>query len=255
MLSQESKIKISIITPAFNSASTIEDTLRSVAEQTYPHVEHIIVDGASGDGTLEVVGRFPHVSQVVSEKDKGIYDAMNKGVGLATGEVVGILNSDDFYTHRDVLEKVMKSFRYQEVDALYGDLDYVDHHKTDKIVRQWKAGAYSPEQFRAGWMPPHPAFFVRKSVYDKLGLYRLDMGSSADYEFMLRVLYKYQVPCTYLPETLVHMRTGGQSNASLRHRWKANQMDARAWQVNGLQPHWYTRWMKPLRKISQWVRV
>jgi glycosyltransferase involved in cell wall biosynthesis len=244
-------MKVSIITTSYNSASTIRDTLLSVAAQDYPHIEHIVIDGGSTDGTLNIVSEFPHIAKVVSEKDKGIYDAMNKGIHLATGDLIGILNSDDFYTNPKVLSNVVSKIWEDGTDTLYANLDYVDSLNTKLIVRTWISGNYSQRKFRFGWMPPHPTFFVKKSVYDKYGLFDLSFTTAADYEIMLRFLLKNHVSTSYLPETIVHMRAGGHSNASLSHRLKANAEDSRAWKKNKLTPYFFTTILKPARKIHQ----
>ncbi|WP_127128458.1 glycosyltransferase family 2 protein [Pseudoflavitalea rhizosphaerae] len=244
---------ISIITATYNSAATVRDTLECIASQDYAQVEHIIVDGLSKDNTLNIVSEFPHVKKVVSEKDKGIYDAMNKGVSLASGEVIGILNSDDFYCHPQVLTNVMKAFADPSIDAAYGDLHYVQQQDTQKIVRRWKAGRFSPNSFYYGWMPPHPAFFVRRKVYEQAGLFNISLRSAADYELMLRVLVKHKMKAVYLPEVLVKMRAGGVSNATLRNRLRANKEDRRAWEINQLKPYFFTIWLKPVRKIFQFL--
>ncbi len=244
---------VSIITVCYNSAGTIVTTLESVAAQSYPHLEHIIVDGLSGDQTLDIVKRFPHVKKVISEKDQGIYDAMNKGVQAATGAIIGILNSDDFYTGPEVIREVVQQITATGSQALYADLVYVSSRNIERIVRTWKAGSYQERKFLFGWMPPHPTFFVRREVYAMYGSFRQEMKSAADYELMLRFLYKNNIPVTYLPKTIVKMRTGGQSNASLRNRWLANREDRYAWQVNGLRPYFFTLWLKPLRKVFQFL--
>lgn len=246
-------LKVSIITATFNSAGTVKDTLASVAGQTYQDIEHIIVDGSSKDNTLEVVRAFPHVARVVSEKDKGIYDAMNKGIGMASGDVIGLLNSDDFYAHPDVIRKVAAAFERSDCEALYGDLVYVDQDNTGKILRYWKAGAYKPNAFKWGWMPPHPTFFVRKEVYEKFGHFSLDLRTAADYELMLRFIHKHGIRISYLPEILVNMRAGGASNASAMSRLRANQADREAWKRNGITPFWFTLYLKPLRKLGQFL--
>lgn len=243
---------ISIITATYNSVATVRDTLESVRSQEYKDIEHIVVDGASTDPTLEIISQYPHVAKVVSEKDKGIYDAMNKGISLASGAIVGILNSDDFYYDSGVIRKVMNAFG-NGVDAVYGDLQYVKQDATDRVTRMWHSGSFSKKKFYFGWMPPHPAFFVRKKVYDEIGAFNLSLRSAADYEFMLRALVKHNYQPAYIPEVLVKMRTGGASNATLRHRLRANAEDRRAWQINGLNPFIFTIPFKPLRKIFQFI--
>lgn len=244
---------ISIITATYNSSATIKDTLESIRKQNYPNIEHLIIDGASKDNTLEIVHQYSHVSLCISEKDKGIYDAMNKGIGLAKGDIIGILNSDDFYANNEVLDKVARTFEETSCDAVYGDLQYVDAANTDRVVRLWKSGHYHPGDFKWGWMPPHPSFFVRKELYEKFGNFNLYMKTAADYELMLRFIHKYGAKLAYLPEVLVKMRTGGASNSSLSSRFRANQEDKQAWTVNGLRPNWFTLYLKPIRKITQYL--
>lgn len=245
-------MKISIVTPAFNSAKTIQHTIESVARQTYPDVEYIIVDGGSKDATAKIVAQYNNVVDIfISEPDRGVYDAMNKGIRMASGDIVAILNSDDFYTHSRVLEQIAAAFRQSGVDSVYGDLQYVNHYHPNQIVRHWESGGFVRESFLAGWMPPHPTFFVKKSVYQRYGLFNLSLQSSADYELMLRFLYKYRISTSYVQDVLVRMRTGGMSNASWLNRWRANQEDRMAWRINGLKPRFYTTILKPLRKLQQ----
>jgi len=260
-------VKISIITATLNSAFTLSECLQSITSQNYPN-EHIIIDGASTDTTLEIVRRISPTSRILSEPDKGIYDAMNKGIDLATGEVVGILNADDFYASTHVLEKVARAFEDPAVMTCYGDLEYIlpsaerSGGKAEpstsqpvsgfSVYRYWKSGAFSPEKFYWGWMPPHPTFFVRRSIYEKFGKFRPDLGTAADYELMLRFLLKERISSVYIPDVLVRMRAGGASNRSLLSRLRANRMDYKAWKANGLKPYPWTLFCKPLRKISQW---
>jgi glycosyltransferase len=246
-------MKISIITATYNSANTVRDTLACIASQQYANIEHIIVDGLSKDNTLDIVKQFPHVAKVISEKDKGIYDAMNKGVQLATGDVIGILNSDDFYTDPFVLEKVAAAFKNPAVEAVYGDLQYVKQDNVQVVTRTWKSGKYQKRFLYYGWMPPHPTFFVRRHIYDKCGLFNITLRSAADYELMLRVLLKHDTQAQYIPEVLVKMRAGGMSNASLKNRLRANREDEMAWKLNDLKPYFFTTWLKPLRKVFQFI--
>jgi glycosyltransferase involved in cell wall biosynthesis len=244
-------MKISIITATFNSAATVRDTLACIASQQYPNIEHIIVDGVSKDNTLAIVDEFSHIAKTISEKDKGIYDAMNKGVQLATGDVIGILNSDDFYTNSEVLSKVATAFGDPAVEAVYGDLQYVKADNVDVVTRTWKSGTFKKKNLYYGWMPPHPTFFVRRHIYEKCGLFNTTLRSAADYELMLRVLLKFNTRVQYIPEVLVKMRGGGISNASFKNRLRANKEDAMAWKLNGLKPYFFTMWFKPLRKVLQ----
>lgn len=246
-------MKITIITATYNSGATVRDTLTSVQGQSYPDIEHLIIDGASSDATLGIVREFAHVTACHSQKDRGIYDAMNRGVSYATGDIVGILNSDDVYVDNTTIASVMQVFAETGADAVYGDLNYVQADDLNKIVRRWRAGAFDRQSFKWGWMPPHPSFFVRRELYEKFGKFNLEFRSAADYELMLRMAYKHQVNCAYLPHVLVKMRTGGVSNASFKNRIRANREDLRAWQVNNLHPYFFTIWLKPLRKLHQYL--
>lgn len=242
-----------MITATYNSAATVRDTLNSVAVQQYGNVEHIIVDGDSDDDTLNIVKEFPHITKVLSEKDRGLYDAMNKGIACATGDIIGILNSDDIYMDENVLAKVSDTFANAPIDGVYGDLQYVDQDNIDKVVRNWTAGAFKRRNFYYGWMPPHPTFFVRREVYERFGNFNLALKSSADYEIMLRFLFKNTIAVRYIPEVLVKMRTGGMSNASFRNRLRANREDRMAWKLNGLHPYFFTLFLKPARKVKQFI--
>lgn len=248
-------MKISIITVTYNSAATLEETIQSVTNQSYPDIEYIVIDGQSTDGTLEIIEKYKNkISKVISEKDLGLYDALNKGISLATGEVIGLLHSDDFYIHPLVIEKYADFFLKENTDGVYSDLYYVDKINTDKIIRKWKSGTYTPGAFLNGWMPPHPTFFVKKAVYDLFGVFNLNFKSAADYELMLRFIQKHKIKLAYLPEFTVKMRTGGKSNVSLENRVNANLEDRKAWELNGLKPRFYTLYLKPLRKILQFLK-
>lgn len=248
-------MKISIITVTYNSGATLEQTILSVLEQTYPNIEYILIDGLSTDNTVAIIDKYrSRISTVISEKDKGLYDAINKGISKASGEAIGLLHSDDFYTSSQVIEKYVALFSKENADAIYSDLYYVDKDNTDKIVRRWKSGYYHPGAFINGWMPPHPTFFVRKKIYERLGNFNLDFKSAADYELMLRFIEKNKISLSYLPEFTVKMRTGGKSNVTMQNRVNANLEDRRAWEVNGLKPRFYTLYLKPLRKIVQFLK-
>ncbi len=248
-------MKVSIITIAYNAAETIEETIRSVISQDYPDVEYIVIDGASQDRTLEIAEKFrSEIHKIISEPDEGIYDAMNKGLRCATGDLIGILNADDVYANNKVISRVVERIKRDKTDACYADLEYVSRENSEKVIRYWKSDAYSKTSFLKGWMPPHPTFFLTREMYFKYGVYRTTLRSSADYELMLRMLYKFEIKASYLPEVTVRMKVGGQSNVSVRNRLKANKEDRLAWKLNGLKPEALTFMMKPLRKITQFFR-
>lgn len=246
-------IKISIITVCYNSASTIEETIKSIISQDYGNIEYIVIDGGSTDATLSIVNQYKEkISVLISEKDEGIYFAINKGISRATGEVIGILHADDFYPDIRVISKVMNAFQNSSVDTVYGDLQYVNRSQPTRIVRNWEAGIFNTDLFLKGWMPPHPSFFVRKNCYTLYGSYNTLLKSSADYELMLRLLYKQKCSAVYINEVLVKMRTGGQSNKSIVNRLQANMEDKKAWKLNGLDPKLLTFIRKPLSKLKQY---
>ena len=245
---------VSVITATFNSSTTIKDTLTCIRQQDYHAIEHIIVDGSSTDDTLKIIGQFPHVAKIISEKDEGIYDAMNKGIAAASGEIIGILNSDDVYVHESVLSKIVSVFENDEIDVCYADLLYVQQHDLNKVVRTWKSGIYKPVSFHRGWMPPHPTVFVRRRVYDQVGHFNTSLKSAADYELMLRIFVKYNFNIHYIPEFIVKMRIGGISNASFRNRVTANKEDRKAWKINDLHPRFFTLYLKPIRKLTQFLK-
>lgn len=247
----------SIITAVLNGADTIQTCLESVGAQPVAK-EHIVIDGASKDGTLTILRKFqarhPHV-RILSERDGGLYEAMNKGLKWANGDIIGFLNADDIYQDPHVLQRVKRTLRIHGTDSCYGDLVYVAFSDLDKAIRWWKSGPFRREQFLWGWMPPHPTFLVRREIYDKYGWFNTDLGSAADYELMLRFLYKKRITSTYVPQVLVRMRSGGLSNASLKNRFTANRMDRKAWRINGLRPFFWTLYFKPLRKLSQYIAL
>lgn len=242
--------KISIITATRNSAATIADCLRSVASQTC-HAEHIIIDAVSTDNTLDIVRRISPGARILSEPDHGIYDAMNKGISLATGEIVGILNSDDFYAGPQVLEKVLARFGKSGAGALFADLVYVRPENLHRVVRFYSGAGFTPARFAWGWMPPHPTFFLRRELYQRHGLFRTDYLIAADFELTARFLERYRVPYTYLPEVLVLMRTGGISTRNLRSNWILNREILRACAANGISTNFWKVYSKYFRKILQ----
>lgn len=246
-------LKVSIITVCFNSAQTIEDCINSVYGQTYSDIEHIIIDGSSTDGTIDIIRKISSkITFWISESDKGLYDAMNKGIKAAKGDLIGILNSDDIYYNQFVIENVVGTITRNDVDSCYGDLIYVKRDNTHEIVRYWRGGEFHRNNFVRGWMPSHPTFFVKRECYEKYGLLNLDFPLAADYELMLRFLYKYNISTTYIPKVLVEMRTGGTSQP-WSYTAKAIIENRRAWKVNGLTPNPITFLLKPLSKIFQFL--
>jgi glycosyltransferase len=246
-------MKISIITIAYNSGHSIADAIQSVLSQTYPDIEYVIVDGKSKDNTVEVVKSFGNrISKFVSEPDKGIYDALNKGIRMATGEVIGFMHSDDLFASNDVIEKVAALFAKNNVDSIYGDLEYVYKNDTNKVLRYWKSGDFSIRKLKMGWMPPHPTFYVKKAVYDKYGLFNTNFRIAADYDTILRFLGKHRISTMYLPEVMVKMRVGGASNRSLKNIIKKTKEDMQAIQDNQFGSL-FTLAFKNLRKLTQFV--
>jgi len=248
-------MKVTIITAVLNSVTTIEDCIRSVCSQSYPNIEHIIIDGGSTDGTIEVIKRYmDSISMFISEPDNGMYDAINKGLMNARGDVVGILNADDFYANEKVIEKIVEVFKKNGVDSCYGDLIYVDKEDPDKIVRYWKSKPFRSISFMYGWHPPHPTFFVRKWVYDKYGFFNPDFKIAGDYELMLRFIEKNKISTSYIPEVLVKMRIGGISNKSLKNIILQTCEDYKAWRLNGLHSGFFAVFLKKIRKIFQFFQ-
>lgn len=228
-------MKVSIITVCFNSEATICQTLRSVREQRHRDIEHIVVDGGSRDNTLEVVAsEGPHVAKLVSECDMGIYDAMNKGLALATGDVVGFLNSDDVFAHAEVISKIALAMADSAIDACYGDLVYVAQDDMNKVVRYWKSGEYRRGLFDRGWVPAHPTFYARRELYQRYGGFDLDMKLAADFDILLRFFEVHRIRTSYIPDVLVKMRLGGATNVSFGNVLRQNIEIARAFRKYGL---------------------
>lgn len=246
-------MKISIITAVYNRRATIGQAIASVHAQTWPDVEHLVIDGASTDGTLAAIEAERHCRmRLVSEPDQGIYDALNKGIRLATGDVVGLMHSDDFFAHERVLEKVAAAFEAPGVGAVYGDLDYISAADDRRVIRRWCSGAYRPEKLRRGWMPPHPALFLKRDVFERHGAYDTRYRISADYEAILRYFTGEDLRPAYVPEVLVKMRVGGESNRSLSRILRKSREDYRALRSNGVGGLGALAW-KNLSKVGQFV--
>lgn len=248
-------MKVSIITICFNAVAHIDETLRSVVMQDHRDIEHIVIDGGSSDGTQEKVQRYREViAHVVSEPDAGVYDAMNKGLHLATGEVIAFVNAGDMIARRDVVSSMVKEFAKGDADVIYGDALMVDPADITSVKRYWKGGEYQRNNFKKGWMPPHLGTYIRRSAYDRLGHFRMDLKVSADYELMFRFLYKHRLPARYVPKVLVRFRLGGVSNRSLAHIWRANKEVYKAWKMNGERVSPLIMLRKPLGKLMQYLK-
>jgi glycosyltransferase len=228
-------MKVSIITATYNSAATIGDTLKSLETQSYSDIEYIIIDGASKDNTLDFIRQNnTRVTTMISESDKGIYDALNKGINAATGDVVGFLHSDDLFAYPDAVKDIVATFESTNCDATYADLEYVSKDNTDNVIRLWKSGSYSPEKLKNGWMPPHPTFYMKRDLYEKHGLFDLNFKIAADYDSLLRYLWSNKVKMSYLPRVVMKMRVGGASNRSLKNIIQKTKEDIRALKNNQL---------------------
>lgn len=247
-------MKITIITVAYNSAATIADTLRSVAGQTHPDIEHIVIDGASSDGTVALVRENASPTmQLLSEPDRGIYDAMNKGLKLATGDLVGFLNADDMFAHRDVVASIAHAAqRDPTADAVYGDIVYVRADRPDQVLRYWRSGEFTRSKLRFGWMPPHPTFYVRAAKLAEIGHFNDQLRIAADYDFVLRSLAGPNARAAYVRDVLVRMRAGGASNRSVKAMLRKSQEDLWALKRNGIGG-WPTLICKNLRKLPQFL--
>lgn len=244
-------MKISIITVCYNSEKTIARTIESVLSQKNVELEYLLIDGESKDGTVGIIRKYAEENpciHFISERDKGIYDAMNKGISLATGDVTGILNSDDFYASEDSLFFVQEAFEKNKADMVYGNLLYV---KNGKPYRYWKSGR--ARTFKFGWMPPHPSFFVKSEIYKKYGEFRLDCGVNADYELMLRFFEKEKLSSAWIDKIITCMEAGGASNSGIKSRVVSCVNDSLAWKKNGLKYSKLTIFLKKIRKIPQFI--
>lgn len=231
-------IKVTIITVTYNSDATLADTIESVLSQSYPNIEYLIIDGASSDSTLDIIRQYETAFggrlKYVSEKDGGIYDAMNKGIRMATGEVVGILNSDDYFTSDGIVTRLASEFEDGDVEAVYGDVHYIRDGSPDKCVRYYSSKKFMRLWLRFGFMPAHPSFYVRRNVYNLAGGYRNDYQIGADYEMMVRLFYKFHIHARYIPMDFVTMRTGGVSTKNLKSKITLIREDVRACRENGI---------------------
>lgn len=257
-------VKISVITATYNSGATIEDTLRSVLNQTYGNIEHIVIDGNSTDATMDIVRKYADLYRRrglelkwISEPDKGIYDAMNKGISLACGDIVGLLNSDDFFTVPTVIEKVASVFSEKkgEIDAVYGDIHYVNPDKLDKSVRYYSSKGFTRERMRMGFMPAHPSFYCRRGIYKEYGLFDTSFKIAADFEQLLRLIYIHRIKISYIPMDFVTMRTGGASSSGFSSHRRIYAEHRRAYKKNGVNSNFFLESIRYVYKIAEVCRA
>ena len=249
-------MKVTLITVTLNSEKFLEDSILSVMNQNYKDIEHIIIDGESTDGTLAIIEKYKdHIAQWVSEKDYSMYDALNKGMRMATGDIIGTLNSDDVLASKDVISKIVACFESDKVDAVYGDLMYVDQADTNKVLRKWKGGEFKRSKFNYGWMPAHPTFYFKRNLLERCGYNETHFFTAADYEFMTRYLYYYKVSAAYLPKLIVKMRNGGMSNGNVLRRLRANRRDYLAMKKNRVPMPLLVSVLKPMIKLHQYTNM
>jgi glycosyltransferase involved in cell wall biosynthesis len=249
-------MKISLLTVSYNSAATIKDTIDSIRSQDYPDIEYIVVDGNSTDNTLQIIKENESViDRWISEPDHGIYDAMNKALALATGEVVGILNSDDFYANNHIISQVASAFQDPEIDAVFGDLVFVDPQNLKKVVRKYSSSNWHPDKFARGFMPAHPTFFVRRKYYEQFGLFKTDYKIAADYELLIRFLYVHKLKYKYLPITMVNMRKGGVSSNGIKSNIILNDEIIRGCRENGISTNVFKVYPKYFIKLFELFRL
>ena len=250
--STEDRPLVSVITVVFNGAATVEHTIRSVIEQSYDNVEHIIIDGGSTDATLDILHKYNgHINYWLSENDLGIYDAMNKGIALANGDFIGILNADDYFADPSALEEIVLQFQANNVDAVFSCLDIVDPGNLNRVKRKYRVSKFSKFMLRIGVMPPHPTFYCRKLCYEAAGPYRIDFRIAADFEMLVRLLIKYQITWRFFDKTTIKMRSGGVSNSGIKSKWKINREIVHACKENGLYTNMFLLLFKlPIRLIE-----
>jgi glycosyltransferase len=246
-------MKISIITAVYNNRENIQYAIDSVQSQNYQNIEHIIVDGNSNDGTIDIIKKNENkLAKWISEKDNGIYDALNKGLYLATGDVVGFLHSDDVYASNNVIQKIVDEFTKTKTESIYGDLQYVSKTDLENIIRYWKSKKYTGKLLKQGWMPPHPTFFVKKEIYNRHGNFDTSFKIAADYDLMLRFLGVHKISTSYIPMIITKMRVGGASNKSIRNIYRKSYEDYKALKNNSIGG-FYTLFLKNVTKISQFI--
>lgn len=244
-------MKISIITITFKAEATLERTLNSVLNQSYKNIEQIIVDGDSKDKTLEICKKFPHISKIISEQDKGVYDAFNKGLNLAAGDIIGFLNADDVFYSENSVQEIVNAFSNNETDIVYGNLDYINDE--GKVIRNWISKPYKKDLMKKAWMPAHPTFYCKKEVYDRLGSYNDSFKIAGDFELCLRFLEVNKVSSNYLNKKLVKMLVGGISNNGLKSKWIIYKEELRAFKINHININPFSFFLFKLKKIYQYI--
>jgi glycosyltransferase involved in cell wall biosynthesis len=245
-------VKITVITSTYNSITTLQDTIDSIQRQSYCDIETILIDGGSTDGTLEIIKENKGVTKFISEPDKGIYDALNKGVQLATGDVVGFVHSDDLLASNKIISQIATAFQTHKVDGVYGDLQYVNKNNTNKVIRVWKSCDFKFSMLKNGWMPAHPTLFLKKEVYEKHGNFDLSYKIAADYDFILRIFKDKTLKFSYLPEVITTMRVGGVSNRSIKNIIQKTKEDYKAITSNNVG-NMYSIIKKNTSKIKQFI--
>ena len=245
---------VSIITATYNAGNTLESAILSVINQTHPHIEYILIDGGSTDQTLSIAETYkPFIQHFISEPDQGIYDALNKGLEMATGDVIGFLHADDLLDDDTTIESIVEEFERTKADAIYGDLEYVQFQHPDKVVRYWQSKAFKPSLLRAGWMPPHPTLFIKTQVFKEIGGFKLDYKIAADYDFILRFFSNGKYAAEYIPMVITRMRLGGTSNKSLKNIWIKSKEDLRALKQNKAGNVLSVLW-KNVSKLPQFLK-
>lgn len=248
-------MKVTIITAVYNGAEHIKSCIESVLSQDHPDIEYIVVDGASKDNTLEIVKSFgSKIAKVISEKDKGMYDAMNKGLAHATGDIVGILNSDDFYANSHIISEIVSTFESSKADSLYADIAFVSKENLNKTVRYYSSGSFKPWKFRFGYMPAHPSFFLKRSIYEKYGFFKSDYKLCADFDLLVRLYHTHKISSIYLPKMVVKMRMGGKSNQSIENIMLLNREILRGCLENGINTNIAFIYLKYFTKIFELLK-
>ena len=246
-------MKVSIITISYNSSSTIEKTLKSVESQSYPNIEHIIIDGVSSDNTIEICNKFHHVSKIISELDNGVYNAFNKGLMLASGDIIGFLNSDDVFFCNNSIHKIVNAFKDSRKDIIYGDLEYVN--QKGKVIRDWISKPFKKGLMKNSWMPAHPTFYCKKEVYENFGVYNDSFKIAGDFDLCLRFLEVNNVSSFYLNEKLIKMLNGGISNKGIESKWIVLEEQIRALKLNGIEINFLNILIFKIKKITQYINL